>query len=131
MTALMVLSACSDRQPPAAPTETDPLVGTWSGAVLDQVLGAGTFKLVIRGKQQSSPLAAGEWSVDFASRSIAGGGTAPPYTVAADGSVTLFCRCVNGSVGLQLQLDGDVLRGNYLGFGCPILSAGTLTLAKQ
>jgi hypothetical protein len=129
LSVLLGVSACGSRNP-ASPDPSDPFVGTWTGSIVDDRFGGGTFRLVITGNQRDGRLPSGEWSATFPNALTTTGG-APPYAPQPDGSIMIFGSCsVSGSVGFRLEREGTELRGSYVALGCGVLSIGTLALVK-
>lgn len=115
----LLLNGCGDS--PVAPT--DPHVGAWSGAIVDEALGSGTLQLVVPASGQ------GSWSASFGSPpTITTGSWVAVRTNPATFDVPFDCQPGIGS--LNLHLEGGRLVGTYVAFGCATLTRGTINVGK-
>lgn len=123
LAALLTSVACDDRSSPTAPT--DPLVGIWSGTIVDAVSGDGTLQVRL---EEGRVTATGTWSAIF--KTVSKDGTISGS--AATSPIALVFRCSGGGTGgFEVTLVRERMTGKYFALSCPGLDTGTIDLAKR
>jgi len=138
------LSGCArtPSNPDDVPGPPDSFLGTWSGRINSDAIGAGTATLVIDFQFGSgrSTLLGGTWKVSFPDPTFNVDGTLSGGFDPSGAILGLFftpaavpCPAETGAVAQKamaasLTVAGKRMRGNYIAAGCP---GGTLDLDKS
>lgn len=116
----------------ACSSPTRPMVaaaGSWAGALADDTVGAGTFRLEL--ENPSGTQLVGTWSATVSGQTVQG---------VASGSATttpnlLNMSCTGGGIGnMTFTVAGNRIGGTYFFFGspaCPLLDNGSVDLDRQ
>lgn len=124
--ALVVITACG--RSPAAPSS--PYAGAWSGGIDDSVVGRGTLEVTLT----DSANLEGSWLAIVAGTRLSGSISlvaAPAGTTERQFALSCGSPPAGGSMIFMTPLDGAMLQGRYLSFGCGRLSGGTARLTRR
>ena len=122
---LAMVAAC-DVDSPTSPSGS--LAGTWTGTVIDSLVGTGTIRITI---SQSGSTISGTWASTFPDPADNNGGTASGTLSGSSLSATLTPSNPSSCpFNVTATVSGNRMTGTYAVFTCTIAVTGSLELTR-
>ncbi len=139
----LALPSCSGKPGSSfAPDSTSPYLGTWTGAIVSDVIGSGSIAIVIDSQigSDSVPLLSGTWTVSFADAAFSARGLMTANLNAERTVLVLFfdrgpvpCPGEPGGIAQKgmfasMTVSHSRMHGTYIAGGCP---GGSMDLSRE